>query len=49
MDVVKAQKLEMMKNIRRLQTTKATLTKSQQTKREEYQQMKDKLGKDMQK
>jgi hypothetical protein len=48
MDSVKQQKLEMMKNIKRLQNTKASLTKTQQAKRDEYQTTKAKLEKDMQ-
>lgn len=49
MDSVKQQKLEMMRAIKKLQNTKATLTKGQQSKRDEYQQIKAKLEKDMQK
>lgn len=49
MDSVKQQKLEMMRAIKKLQNTKATLTKAQQAKREEYQTIKAKLEKDMQK
>ena len=48
-DNVKAQKLEMMKVIKRLQNTKAQMAKLQQDKREEYQNVKSKLEQDMKK
>jgi hypothetical protein len=47
LDVVKQQKLEMMKNIMRLQNAQKSRQKAQQTKREEYQQTKTKLEKEM--